>query len=257
MFFSDDVYIGTGNQHPENDEVFGSHKDFYQSQSHGLLQLDGEIINEDDDANGRFDWLNMGNSSSYPTSTNSDWHYSQNDLPEDAIAAASARGWDVDYRVIFIIAAGSDQYLSMGTAHYNINDADDHLGVCVFGERSNLEWYRDIPETPTATHMAFSHIGTWAHEMGHLFGNGLTTGTGVHAIDPGDYSTMSCGYRTGPNRKGECPCDHDPYERILLGWATPTVITSNFLNESIQYIEEDADESKHLIFINLLRQALK
>ncbi|MBN2411810.1 hypothetical protein JXQ31_08960 [candidate division KSB1 bacterium] len=236
MFFSDDY-----DEHPEGEVVIGSLKEFYDVQSCGQLVISGGIINEDDDSDGHFDWLDMGNSSNYPTVTGKIWSYlGSDDLPEDAIDAANTLGWNTDYRVIFVIVGGSDEYISMGTAHYGVNNVDGHLGVCVFGERSNLGWHREVPEGPDGSHMAFSHIGTWAHEVGHLFGHGLTAG-GSHPSSPGDYSVMDTGYRTGPARKGESPCDLDAFARILQDWVTPTEITSYLLNEPIVYDKDTPD----------------
>jgi len=91
-------YEGTGsNKHPEGEYVFGSLKEYYDVQSLGLLQIDAITINEDDDSDGNFDWLNMGNSSNYPTVTGSRWSYlGSSDLPEDAIDAANTLGWNTN-----------------------------------------------------------------------------------------------------------------------------------------------------------------
>lgn len=93
MLFSDDTYITSPFGDPEgsplspdNEVIFGSLRDYFQFQSHGILQVDGQVINPS--SGGHPTWLNMGNSSQYA----SGGYYAIKDLVPDAINAAINQG---------------------------------------------------------------------------------------------------------------------------------------------------------------------
>ena len=258
MLFSDNQYT---NLSPNNERVFGSLRDYFQYQSHGILQVTGQIINPD--SAGQPNWLNMGNSSNYNSS-----YWGIRVLLRDAINAAIAQGWNVNYDIIAMVLA-QDQYApNVGfwtgyayfQTHFSAGDFDnDGDGVPDFNyanwfggyavkEREDLEWRDEDQAT-------FTHIGLHCHEMFHVLGWGIPNILGEGSAAWWDRSTdwtlMGMGYRTGPLRKGESPVDLDPVARILMEWAVPTDVATNLNDEPITYIEEDADLNETFDFYRL------
>ena len=250
MFFSDDTYDESS---PDGEDVFGSLRDYFEFQSHGILTITGQVINPS--VNGIPTWLNMGNSAPYNTLGESD------DLLEDAINRAVAdSGWNCNYDVIAVLVSQDDwTWYQTGVAWFQSSfssnnfppsfDFTNWFGGYVFNERNAAE-YRDSDEA------TFSHIGINCHELFHVLGWGipniLNQGTLIWAHSgSGDWSSMSVGYRTGPLRKTESPGDLDPIARILMEWAVPTGVTTNLDDESITYIEEDANLNETFDFYRL------
>ena len=77
MLFSNNQY---NNVSPDNEVVFGSLRDYFEFQSHGILTITGQIINPS--VRGIPTWLNMGSSAPYNTLGESD------NLLQDAITRA-------------------------------------------------------------------------------------------------------------------------------------------------------------------------
>ncbi len=179
MLFSDDYYHTAQNQikSPDNEDVFGSLRDYSQFQSHGLLQVTGQVINPN--TNGQPQWLNMGNSSTY--SPGGYWDIKP--LLRDAINAAIGLGWNANYDIIALIIAQDPfapnvgfewgyAYFQSGTFGYSSSEFDpsfdyaNWLGGYVMHEREDAEY--DDP-----SYSRFAHIGTHCHEMFHVIGWGL------------------------------------------------------------------------------------
>ncbi len=252
MLFSDNQYNTLS---PDNEQVFGSLRDYYQYQSHGLLQVEGRIINTI--SNNVPDWLNMGNTSNYPGGG----YWAIHDLLRDAINTAIGMGWNVDCDITCLIIAGDPfgpnqfeygyAYHQSGYFGYSPADFDNNgdgqpdfdyanwFGGYAVHEREDAEY--DDPLRST-----FAHIGLHCHEMFHTMGWGLN---GIwHGNMAGDWSSMSVGYRTGALRKTECPGDMDAVRKISMDWAVPTEVTSHLINEPIEYIEEDEDHNETMDF---------
>jgi len=231
LLFSDNTYTSTS---PDGETVFGSVRDYFEYQSHGILHITGDVINPDT-GSGIPRWLNLGNSAPYYTVLNN-----RLNLTKDAINAAIDSSWMVNYDIISIILA-QDEYSNIGfwtgvaAYHNDFSDSDfdpsfdfdNWFGGYIVKEREDLEW-RDSTKT------TFTHIGLHSHEMFHVLGWGipniLQEGTEIYNHSSGhDFSLMSIGYRTGPLRKSESE------------WATATQVNSLLTNETISYIEEDDD----------------
>ncbi len=260
MLFSDDYYHTGQNdvESPDNEQVFGSMRDYFEYQSHGILQITGSVINPSD-VNGIPTWLNMQVSvNSYPVYANVAPHYT---LYRDAINAAIDSSWNVDYDMHIIVIAGSEQdgpYITGTGFHRGFFsesqfdpsfDFDNWFGAAGYHERNSAEW-RDSEEA------TFTHIGIFAHEAFHVMGWGIPNifdeGSTIYLHSgSGDWSSMNLGYRTGPLRKTESPGDLDPIARILMEWAVPTDVTTNLDDESITYIEEDANLNETFDFYRL------
>ncbi|HID28909.1 MAG TPA: hypothetical protein EYP19_02765 [Desulfobacterales bacterium] len=100
MLFSDDGYNG---ESPDQEAVFGSLRDYFEYQSHGLLHVTGQVINPsiNDDIP---TWLNMGSSAPYD-----DLYSESDDLLRDAIYRAVAdSGWNCNYDIIAVIVSQDD-----------------------------------------------------------------------------------------------------------------------------------------------------
>lgn len=250
MFYSDDTYDGSS---PDGEDVFGSMRDYFEFQSHGILTITGQVINPS--VNGIPTWLNMGNSAPYNTFGESD------DLLEDAInRAVDDSSWNCNYDMVAVLVSQDDwTWYAGGIAWFQSSfssanfpasfDFSNWLGGWVFNERNAAE-YRDSDDA------TFGHIGLNGHEFFHVLGWGLPNirqiGTTIWSHSgSGDWSSMSVGYRTGPLRKAASPGDIDPVARIMMEWAVPTDVTTNLDNESVTYIEEDANLSETFDFYRL------
>ncbi len=249
MLFSNNQYISPTVFSPESEQVFGSLRDYFEFQSHGLLHVTGQVINPN--TNGIPIWLNMGSSTPYNTLGES------YDLLEDAINQAIAAGWNCNYDIVAILVSQDDwTWYTTGVAwfqsHYSANqfspsfDFANWFGGYVFNERNSAE-YRDSNQA------TFSHIGINAHEMFHVIGWGMFSILGEGGLiwahsGSGDWSSMNVGYRTGPLRKTESPGDLDPVARAVMEWATPTQINTDLPNEPVQYLEMDNNPTGNFDF---------
>lgn len=100
MLFTDDFYLDPL-LHPENEAVFGSLKDYYQENSHGLVQITGQVINPAD-GNGVLTWLNLGSTSNY--------HDNERKMIVDAInQAATVKNWNCNYNVIAVASSRNEE----------------------------------------------------------------------------------------------------------------------------------------------------
>jgi len=244
MLFSEDTYYSSATppaSTPDNENVYGSMRDYYQVQSSGALAISGTIINPVVDNSLR--WIKLGNTSNYPGAYGG--IAAPTNLVIDAINAAIDSGWAVNYKVTQLIIAGSNQtlyltgvgypksYFSAGQFRPSFNYSD-WLGAPVFHERCS-GW--------ASGENSFTHIGIWCHELGHVIGSGLLGGLMYHThADASDWSAMRVGYRTGPLRKGDCPANFDPPAIISYGWAVPTLITSNMPGETVSYINSKTQQ---------------
>jgi len=241
MLFSDNQYFGNS---PDGEQVFGSLRDYFEFQSHGLLHVTGQVINPN--TAGIPTWLNMGNSSAY----NNNYFVIQ-DLLRNAINAAVGQGWNANYDIIAMVLAQGpyifDPPFYTGYAYYQNYftssefaagfDYANWFGGYALKEREDLEWR-------TQDQVKFTHIGLHCHEMFHVLGWGifniLNEGGLIHEhAGAGDWSSMGVGYRTGLLRKCDSPGDLDPVARVVMEWATPTPVNGDLINEPIQYLEID------------------
>lgn len=79
------------------------------------------------------------------------------------------------------------------------------------------EYYRKVIGS------AFSGVGTFVHEFGHVLGfsDFYNTGSYNTALDPGYYDIMASGNYLNYSRT---PVSYSAYERMCLGWLTPEQI---------------------------------
>jgi M6 family metalloprotease-like protein len=88
----------------------------------------------------------------------------------------------------------------------------------------------------------FAHIGTHAHEFGHLIGfadeyciQDCSNAGGTSTVE---FDLMAFGFANGPNL-GSCPAFPNPYYRINCGWVTPTLLDRDATNLTVGYNYED------------------
>ena len=235
---------------PDNEVIFGSMRDYFEFQSHGLLHLSGQIINPN--IGGIPTWLNMGSSTPYDSQLGE-----SDELLRDAINAAINLGWNCNYDIVGVLVSQDDwTWYAGGVAWFQSNfsaggfhptfDYANWFGGFVFNERNAAE-YRN------SSNATFSHIGLIGHEVFHVLGWGiyniLAEGgeVWIHA-GQGDWSFMNVGYRTGPLRKDESPGDLDAVARIVMEWAVPTEVAASLINEQIEYLEIDDDPMANFDF---------
>ena len=246
MLFSDNQYNGLS---PDGEQVFGSMRDYFEYQSHGLLHITGQIINPN--VNGIPTWLDIGSSLPY------DEQYESLFLLNDAVNYATLIGWNCNYDIVGVLVSQDDwTWYAGGVAWFRDDytagdfvsnfDFANWMGGFVFNERNAAE-YRN------SSNATFSHIGLIGHEVFHVLGWGIYNVLGeggeiwIHA-EQGDWSFMNVGYRTGPLRKDECPGDLDAVTKTVMEWANPTSINSTLTNEPIQYLEFDNNPSANFDF---------
>ncbi|MDZ7275129.1 MAG: hypothetical protein ONB50_15730 [candidate division KSB1 bacterium] len=251
MLFSDDFYYTTPNSvtSPDGEDVYGSVKDWYQENSHGLIQITGQVVNP---ANGRgvLTWLNLGSSATYLNNTYL--------MITTAIAQAVSNNWNCNYNIICVIASqdlnGQSENTWHGSANfggpsdYRIPSTALPSGSPLFNYNNFMGCYNTFERargvstgTPT-----FRHVGVHVHEIFHTLGlvflGNWSDQTGVNFTHyaTGDWSTM---HRTdiGPKRKGECESHLLAARKVSVGWANATDITSNNMAENIQYINTQID----------------
>jgi len=133
-----------------------------------------------------------------------------------------------------------------GNGEYVTNDA------CPSDPTKNMviNDYFVAPELSEAGTRA--HVGTFAHEFGHVFGlpdlydtNGSTWGQNAGA---GDWSLMASGSKVGPNRDGESPAHISAWGKYTLGWISPQKI--NDINATNVNLSESSGNAQALIYEN-------
>ncbi|NIR48339.1 T9SS type A sorting domain-containing protein [candidate division KSB1 bacterium] len=254
LIFSDDYYsidIDPFRTSPDGEAVYGSLKDWYQENSHGLIQISGDVINPDN--NGVPIWLNMETNFATYNSSNFDTR----DLIEDAVSrAVNDSSWNAKYNVITVIVAG-DGYRNVawhgspnigGATFFRLREDSLPSATNLFdwnilwGGYTTMErWQGDL----TSQSNTFTHVGPHAHESFHVIGHGLFGrwyDQNLSIAPMGDWCIMHR-LGIGPNRKGECPSHLDAARKISVGWATPTEVTSNNMEETIDYVETQIDNA--------------
>lgn len=182
MLFSEGIYIGF-NVHPdENNEVFGSMRDYYLEVSHarpgGQFSLTGNILNDVDGNN-----VPIWYTASHPKSYYDSLALQDRSLKNEAIAMANNNGFNTDnYDKLCIIYA-----VQLGSNGHSLNSQADYVGGTFYITGEKVQ-------------NAFAHIGIHCHEFGHLLG--LADSYHGAANDPpsyGRWGLMGTGYKNGPN----------------------------------------------------------
>ena len=216
-----------------HDKLFGAATEslstFYSDVSSGAtspLHFTGDV----------FGWKSVNYTTSDSTTTNlSEVAFASDPIIQSALAAYDS---EIDYSqydsngdgcidYLMIVHSGPDQAVTRDPRniwshfeYFQPNDRPSFDGKEVYG---------------TSVISARSPVGVFTHEMGHNLGL-----PDLYSFGPpnksivGYWSLMDLGIWSGPantiqntaSLKGTRPVDFDPWSRTLLGWLTPTDITS-------------------------------
>lgn len=218
MIFSNGSYFGT-TPHPENEDVFGSLRDYYAEMSVNSYQITGKnnqphIVNPQDPNNPNLpEWLVLDYEMSY---------------------YESLETWGINgfLQVIYNEAVATYGSTEMGS--YDVICFIYGGGVRTGGNfrpKTRLEKYC----MGEYEYGSFAHIGTHAHEYAHAALGAHDEFEGDPDINPKNYSLMSAGMYNGPLYHSSCPAPLSPNYRIDYGWINPIVIIPDVTNKPIYY----------------------
>jgi M6 family metalloprotease-like protein len=209
LLVSNGVYVSPNMHSPDNENVYGSLRDYYQKMSNGNLTITGFVVNNVQ--NNIPIWITLPNTKTYYDNRNYDT------LIAHVKSAATTKGLNIgglgDYVKLAIIYAGNIYYNSI------LNPSTDNLGTLyIMSERNGS------PIRPSGEHSTdvFSRIGVHCHEFAHLIGIGHSQGSRA--------DIMEAGRRNGPDNggsNGAAPAPLNPVARMLKGWLTPIPITGD------------------------------
>jgi len=84
-------------------------------------------------------------------------------------------------------------------------------------------------------------IGVYAHELGHAFGLPDLYDTDYSSNGIGYFGIMSFGSWLGPGNNGGVPAGPSAWSRVELGFASPTVVSSNIDSQAIQDVKTSGE----------------
>ncbi len=207
---------------------FGSVKDYYYENSYGLLTLNSTVVG----------WVTLPNTRAYyganMTSTGgSDSRPAQ--LVRDAVIAANNLGIDfsqfdnnsdgtVDGVAVFHSGLG-EEVSGDGNDIWSHNWSLASAGLAVTIDGKTVSNYTLQPEKYYGTTM--SNIGIICHELGHNLGlpdyYDTNYATGGSYTGTGSWDVMAGG---SWNNSGACPAHHNAWSKMMLGWVTPTTLST-------------------------------
>ncbi|MBU0509572.1 right-handed parallel beta-helix repeat-containing protein [bacterium] len=184
------------NLHPTwQQRVYGSFREYWREVSYSLWDVRSTIIN----ANDGLDWAD------WITTDSSQWCYTPQSLANHVKQKARDRGWSVDnYHQIIIFYPGDIRgalYNGHDQLFYMLAFSSDPECVLVplGGPDTQMGW-------------RFAHIGTMAHEWGHLIGWTDFRAAGLASL-------MAQGNGLGPSGNGEArPCRLGALLEHQIGW---------------------------------------
>ena len=209
----------------------GSVKDYFRTQSNGLLELDFDIVGP----------VRVSKNSAYygrPTETQNDAHASE--MVSEAVALVndqvnfSQYDWDGDGTVetIVVIFAGLDQS-SGGIA----DDIWAHQGsIDARYDNVYLRKYACAPELRKIKDVAqINSIGTICHEMSHTFGLPDTYDSSTGNYGTNRWDVMGNGVH---NDNGFTPAGYTAYDKMYCLWQSPVILRENKYVSSMRPMSE-------------------
>ncbi len=220
LLFSSGSYASPNKYSPDGETVFGSLHDYYHLMSDGNLNLTGSIVNIDENDDDVPDWIQLDYSKQYYQNQ----FISNSSFYSHAISKAQLAGLNVgnlgSNTKLVIIYAGHmyrRQSDNSETKTCGLTPRVPSNNTYIMSEQFGPGYYHQ--EHPSRT---FSHIGTHAHEFGHLLGFPDL----YHDYDNnGDWDLMAVGNFNGPGFNCACPAPINPYLRYLKGWISFDNIT--------------------------------
>ncbi|GJQ61034.1 MAG: hypothetical protein SCALA702_00870 [Melioribacteraceae bacterium] len=248
LLFSSNQYYSPNMYSPDEEEVFGSVRDYFFKMSDGNFQIEGSVINREL-RNGEIDWITLNKTKDFYHETSRDIFFS------DVMGAVSSAGYSIQYPTRTLIIYAGHAYRGGG------------LNPAMLGGRVAMsEMF--APGEPYAglehPDRKFSHIGIFAHEISHLLNlrdvYDLYSATLNKKLmrNNGNWDLMATGCYNGPNgyMNGACPAPINPVNRIELGWCSYQEIVGSFeeyeLNYSMQdpevFICKDGNNEENIIY---------
>jgi|WetSurMetagenome_2_1015567.scaffolds.fasta_scaffold31694_2 M6 family metalloprotease-like protein len=229
--FSENYWIGSGSNspHPEEEEVFGSFKDYWLQMSKSNLRVGGQVVNPPDQ-NGVPLWIEANHSRDYYASFPPFSPALANEAIQEAIASGyvSEKPGDPNYYDKYAIVYAQYAIFSGALMVNGSGNGKYHF----LAERSGPQLYGgDLSEK------SFTHIGIYDHEFGHTIGLcDEYSGRDDGRTDLRNFCLMGWGIYNGPSRKASCPATLSPYYRISYGWISePIQIESDATNFLVEY----------------------
>jgi M6 family metalloprotease-like protein len=236
MMFSYNYWIGAGilSPHPEREKIFGSFRDYWYQMSKGKLIITGKVVNPDTTGDGVPEWIMADTTRPY-YADNFSWGHDT--LANEAIYKAKQYRYITDtpgpkyYDKLVVVYAQFARGIGALMVH-----AEDVPGkFIILGERSGFELFGGLNNEKS-----FTHIGIYAHELGHTFGlydEYAPWGFGEYGeSDIYNFCLMAWGIYNGPDRRGACPATLSPYYRIDRDWLpSPVLIDRDQQNFLVEY----------------------
>jgi len=228
LMFSYNYWIGSGvnSPHPEEEEVFGSFRDYWHQISKGKLRIEGRVANPTDQ-NGVPKWLRANyNKQHYYDSGN--WQ----ELSNEAITKA------LDSMYIDTTNTNSPNYFDKLVIVY-AGVVRFHGALLVNGHRLGGKYILLAERSSKKLHhspdWSFTHIGIYAHEFGHNLGINDEYSGYYEYTDILNYCLMGHGIYNGPLEKGECPATLSPYHRLNKNWVSAIPIENDTIDFIVEY----------------------
>jgi len=234
-------YWNDAQRHPEEEEIFGSFRDYWEQMSLGKLKIEGRVANPDMDQDGVPDWL---------TANHTKEHYYNSNILDELSNEAITKALNANY--IDTINTNAPNYFDKLVIVYagvarlggalRVNGHRIGGKYIFLAERSSYKLYHSIS-------WSFTHIGVYAHEFGLNIGFWdeyykesvlpfENNPSDRYPTDIYNFCLMAFGIYNGPLNKGECPATLSTYYRIDKEWVTPIVLATdleNFIVEGDYY----------------------
>lgn len=203
-----------------NQRVNTNMKNYYDEVSYGQFAVEATIANNS--------WLMMPNNITYYTRNNK-----VSEFINDALEASDPF---IDYNqfrtsgssvyLVVIVHTGQDEATSG-----NPDDIWSHMGGVFPAKNLDNSWVVQY-----CTVSEFSPTGTFAHEFGHLLGLPDLYDNDYSSDGIGIWGVMGSGSHLNG---GTTPGHFSAWSKIQLGWLSPTIVSSNLINQPIPNVEDN------------------
>jgi M6 family metalloprotease-like protein len=225
-------YWNNAQRHPEEEEIFGSFRDYWHQMSKGNLRIIGKVVNPDTTGDGVPEWIMADTTRSYYADPNV-FSWGHDTLANEAINKAKQYGYITDtpgpnyYDKLVVVYAQFARTAAALMVH-----AEGIGGkFIILGERSGPNLFGGLSDEKS-----FTHIGIYAHELAHTFGLYDEYPLTSNDTEILNFCLMAYGLRNGPDRKAACPATLSPYYRINYEWLPqPKIIENDTVNFVVEY----------------------
>lgn len=146
--------------------------------------------------------------------------------------------WNIRWRLNQRKSSGTDTIVIpsnvLASGRYITNDTYQGQPVIIDGD------YAIHPELAGSSNLNgdLKQIGVFAHEFGHIFGLPDLYDTDGSSEGLGNWCLMAGGSYGGDGNHEATPVHMSAWCKVQLGWAVPTVVTTQLLNQPIKYAEK-------------------